>query len=154
MKALLTAVTSVYCEVHETTLLLSIRTCFNIHLVSKNSVNKATAKAALTQMLSAVNQRMEKLDLKLRSDAELIGSGSTDIVSIEVADAVKNDEESGDYESSESNGNHNFLSIAHKDAFLVFRALCKLSMKGLNDGTGGEGADLTGLQNRWVIQLY
>jgi hypothetical protein len=68
IKALLTAVTSVQCEVHEASLLLAIRTCFNIHLMSKNSVNKGTAKAALTQMLSAINQRMEKVDIKLRDD--------------------------------------------------------------------------------------
>ncbi len=66
--------TSIHGDVHEASLLLSIRTCFNIHLISKNLVNKATAKAALTQMLSAVNQRMEKFDLKLRSEQEIASS--------------------------------------------------------------------------------
>eukprot|EP00605_Chrysophyceae_sp_TOSAG23-4_P001410 GSChrysophyteH1.ASY1.ANO1.1536.1 assembled CDS len=51
IKVLLTAVTSVSCEVHEATLLLAIQACFHIHLVSRNVVNKVTAKAALTQMV-------------------------------------------------------------------------------------------------------
>lgn len=59
IKALLTAITSIQCQVHEASLLLSVRACFHIHLISKNPVNKTTAKAALTQMLSVVNQRME-----------------------------------------------------------------------------------------------
>jgi hypothetical protein len=29
--------------------------------------------------------------------------------------------------------NNSFRSIHHKDAYLVFRALCKLSMKGVSD---------------------
>lgn len=61
---LLTAITSLHCEVHEASLLLSIRACFHIHLISKNLINKTTAKAALTQMLSVINQRMEINDIK------------------------------------------------------------------------------------------
>jgi brefeldin A-inhibited guanine nucleotide-exchange protein len=63
IKALLTAITSLQCEVHEASLLLSVRACFHIHLITKNQVNKTTAKAALTQMLSVVNQRMEIADI-------------------------------------------------------------------------------------------
>lgn len=67
IKVLLTAVTSSHCEVHEGNLLLSVRSCFHIHLISRNQVNKTTAKAALTQMLSVINQRMEVYDLKLKA---------------------------------------------------------------------------------------
>lgn len=66
----MTAVTSSHCEVHEASLLLAIRSCFNIHLISKNQVNKTTAKAALTQMLSVVNQRMEVNDFRIKSSIE------------------------------------------------------------------------------------
>ncbi|XP_065669547.1 brefeldin A-inhibited guanine nucleotide-exchange protein 1 isoform X2 [Hydra vulgaris] len=59
IKALLTAVTSVSCEVHEGTLLQSVRTCYNIYLASKNLINQTTAKATLTQMISVIFQRME-----------------------------------------------------------------------------------------------
>lgn len=58
MKALLTLVTS-HCEVHGKSLLKVIRTCFNIYLGSKNSVNRTTAKATLQQMLSVIFNRIE-----------------------------------------------------------------------------------------------
>lgn len=50
---------------HEASLLLAVRACFHIHLISKNPTNKTTAKAAVTQMLSVVNQRMELSDARL-----------------------------------------------------------------------------------------
>eukprot|EP01135_Chromosphaera_perkinsii_P000995 Nk52_evm9s156 gene=Nk52_evmTU9s156 len=59
IKALLTAVTSNACEVHEGGLLKSIRTCYNIYLGTKHLVVKTTAEASLTQMLNLVFQRME-----------------------------------------------------------------------------------------------
>ena len=62
IKALLTAVTSQTCEVLEGGLLVAVRSCYNIHLVTRNAVNKTTAKATLTQMLSIVFQRMEAAD--------------------------------------------------------------------------------------------
>ena len=40
-------------------LLLSVRTCYNIFLMSRSEVNQTTAKASLTQMLNIVFQRME-----------------------------------------------------------------------------------------------
>lgn len=40
-------------------LLLAVRTCYNIFLVSRSDVNQTTAKATLTQMLNCVFQRME-----------------------------------------------------------------------------------------------
>ena len=58
-QALLTAVTSSTCEVHEGTLLQAVRTVYNIYLASRNLINQTTAKATLTQMISLVFQRME-----------------------------------------------------------------------------------------------
>lgn len=52
-------------------LLLAVRTCFNIHLVSHNGINKTTAKATLTQALSVVFQRLETKDKELRTNGEL-----------------------------------------------------------------------------------
>jgi brefeldin A-inhibited guanine nucleotide-exchange protein len=37
-------------------LLLAVRTCYNIYLMSRNDVNQTTAKASLTQMLNVVFQ--------------------------------------------------------------------------------------------------
>ena len=95
VKAVLTAVTSTISAVHETTLLLAVKTCFYIYLVSRTPVIQTTANATLTQMLNVVFQRLE--------------------VGI-----------SGTAPSSSSS-----LSVIQRDAFLVFRSLCKLSMKPL-----------------------
>ena len=99
IQVLLTAITSTSCEVHEATLLLAIQACFHIHLISKNQINKLTAKAALIQMVSSVNAKMELCDKMFSVDEK-----STEV-----------------------------LNTTSKDSFLVFRALCKLSMKGLYD---------------------
>ncbi len=40
-------------------LLLTVRTCYNIFLMSRSGVNQTTAKASLTQMPNCVFQRME-----------------------------------------------------------------------------------------------
>lgn len=52
-------VTSQACYVHEGSILLAVRTCYNIYLGSKNLVNQTTAKATLTQMLNVIFTRME-----------------------------------------------------------------------------------------------
>jgi brefeldin A-inhibited guanine nucleotide-exchange protein len=59
IKALLTIVTASTCEIHEGTVLLAVRTCYNIYLASKNLINQTTAKATLTQMLNVIFSRME-----------------------------------------------------------------------------------------------
>ncbi|KAI3357087.1 hypothetical protein L3Q82_015558 [Scortum barcoo] len=59
IKALLTAVTSPHIEIHEGTVLLTVRTCYNIYLASRNLINQTTAKATLTQMLNVIFARME-----------------------------------------------------------------------------------------------
>ena len=59
LKGLLTAVTSTTVHVHGQALLLAVRTCYNIFLMSRSEVNQTTAKASLTQMLNIVFQRME-----------------------------------------------------------------------------------------------
>lgn len=43
-----------------------------------------------------------------------------------------------------------FLTLNHKDAFLLFRALCKLSMKGLHEDSsnGSQNSDPIALQNK------
>ncbi|XP_046396224.1 brefeldin A-inhibited guanine nucleotide-exchange protein 1 isoform X2 [Ischnura elegans] len=59
IKALLTVVTSQHVEVHGGTLLMAVRTCYNIYLASRNLINQTTARATLTQMLNVIFTRME-----------------------------------------------------------------------------------------------
>ncbi|XP_023318748.1 brefeldin A-inhibited guanine nucleotide-exchange protein 1 isoform X2 [Trichogramma pretiosum] len=59
IKALLTVMTSQHVEVHEGTVLLTIRTVYNVYLASRNLVNQTTARATLTQMINVIFARME-----------------------------------------------------------------------------------------------
>ncbi|XP_019432960.1 PREDICTED: brefeldin A-inhibited guanine nucleotide-exchange protein 2-like isoform X2 [Lupinus angustifolius] len=59
LKTLLSAVISISLRIHGDCLLLIVRTCYDIYLGSKNSVNQTTAKASLIQMLVIVFRRME-----------------------------------------------------------------------------------------------
>uniref|UniRef100_A0A9J8D203 ARF guanine nucleotide exchange factor 1 n=1 Tax=Cyprinus carpio carpio TaxID=630221 RepID=A0A9J8D203_CYPCA len=160
IKALLTAVTSQHIEIHEGTVLQAVRTCYNIYLASKNLINQTTAKATLTQMLNVIFARMENQAVSafdtspsvfLCSDVKESREGEA-----EPAEGIPNslEEEGGlgsDNENVHVNGIPAFLSqesvattgsapgakfshILQKDAFLVFRSLCKLSMKPLSDG--------------------
>ena len=124
--------------------------------------NKTTAKAALTQMLDVINQRMEVHSF--RSSASRDGL-SISVESVEereresapphkdpAADPAlpKEQDQSADTEANESTeppaesvpkegswssseGLPSFPSVFHRDSYLVFRALCRLSMRGLHD---------------------
>jgi len=151
IKALLTAITSTHCEVHEASLLLAIRACFHIHLITKNQINKTTAKAALTQMLSVINQRMEQEDLKLKASSDNANTNNNDQETTLNVEAIPEDESNAmEIANSQVETNTNemtFPSILHKDSFLIFRALCKLSQKGLQDDIG---TDPIALQNKML----
>ncbi|PIK46914.1 putative brefeldin A-inhibited guanine nucleotide-exchange protein 1-like [Apostichopus japonicus] len=177
LQALLTAVTSPTCDVHEGTLLHVVRTCFNIYLASKNLVNQTTAKATLTQMLNVIFTRMEsQAALEAREKAKEAEAGKSQSREANDAVAEEDDEdkietivqnvlddilntvttlEVEDTQSAEtlsnattpdhpqdgveggeemSEGGEPFSHVLQKDAFLVFRSLCKLSMKPLPDG--------------------
>uniref|UniRef100_A0A669BN56 ARF guanine nucleotide exchange factor 2 n=1 Tax=Oreochromis niloticus TaxID=8128 RepID=A0A669BN56_ORENI len=202
IKALLTTVTSPHIEIHEGTVLLTVRTCYNIYLASRNLINQTTAKATLTQMLNVIFTRMENqaVSLTLESNSqhrpmlEQVGYSSNTLILFLVYPAssvlysllscrcndlktsvlasspggehpphpateqtevapprvrTEGQQMNGIIEdrsslsstdmlvSSALQGPHNaarFSHILQKDAFLVFRSLCKLSMKPLADG--------------------
>nr|DBA27445.1 TPA: hypothetical protein GDO54_007936 [Pyxicephalus adspersus] len=84
IKALLTVVTSPYVEIHEATVLQTVRTCYNIYLASKNLVNQTTAKATLTQMLNVIFNRME-----MQAVGEAYSYGRCDVQTQELRDHEK-----------------------------------------------------------------
>lgn len=186
IKALLTLVTSQSCQVHGSSILLAVRTCYNIYLGSKNLVNQTTAKATLTQMLSVIFTRMEiemeKLTLQPqttcdpvlvppvkvlvnghvpghptgevesavsvlvnelvtivaeREDQRVLQNGGVGQQEAEKMGRVPSDDNISD-SSNPSNdvtpSNLSFSHVTQRDAYLVFRSLCKLSMKPIPDG--------------------
>uniref|UniRef100_A0A3Q3B4E0 ADP-ribosylation factor guanine nucleotide-exchange factor 2 (brefeldin A-inhibited) n=1 Tax=Kryptolebias marmoratus TaxID=37003 RepID=A0A3Q3B4E0_KRYMA len=208
IKALLTTVTSPHIEIHEGTVLLTVRTCYNIYLASRNLINQTTSKATLTQMLNVIFARMENQAVSLNQDADKPASNSNPKESLAPKgehDPAETNCEIGPFVadslaflhfnnrdlnvltpvSSAPGGEHpeppvpeqtgpvpprvrteaqqmngiiedrssisstdildadalqgphsaaRFSHILQKDAFLVFRSLCKLSMKPLADG--------------------
>lgn len=177
IKALLTVMTSQHVEVHEGTVLLTIRTVYNVYLASRNLVNQTTARATLTQMINVIFTRMEsqaeeesvKIDGESQQEAgTVVANGETEaelstenatnsdatdpqaivrgilndvvnsVVPLEEEVSLENGPEDNGDEATAENDNMvtaKFTHVLQKDAFLVFRALCKLSMKPLPDGT-------------------
>lgn len=181
IKALLTAVTS--CDIHGRSLRLTVKTCFNIHLVSKNEINRKTAQATLNQMLNIIFQRMESKPPKAKQQeanqenvqdesalAQLQEEKPTEDYINEFVDGIiddvaqqileqqqydlenEEDDEPMDVIESENNGESSdktntrkrsvsdadhepnapiFDNQYQKDAFFIFRALCRLAMKQL-----------------------
>uniref|UniRef100_A0A131YT42 Brefeldin A-inhibited guanine nucleotide-exchange protein n=1 Tax=Rhipicephalus appendiculatus TaxID=34631 RepID=A0A131YT42_RHIAP len=79
IKALLTVVTSQWCEVHEGSVLQPVRTCYNIYLASRNLVNQTTAIATLTQMLNVIFARMEACSAANGSTVPMVGTSGMPI---------------------------------------------------------------------------
>ncbi|CAD7702431.1 unnamed protein product [Ostreobium quekettii] len=206
LKALLTAVTSTTFCVHGQGLLLAVRMCYNVYLMSRSQVNQTTAKASLTQMLNVVFQRMEANSLNVpiapivvsdvlglpkvattesaslsnfvqtfvnKAVADTLFAPSSEDVKLTVAGAFErravggsetasdSDQDHIEWRESESQPGHSRVTSAEqqpvspviqagvehsaealfqptgdarstvlqKDAFLVFRALCKLSIR-------------------------
>uniref|UniRef100_A0A8C3NEX7 Uncharacterized protein n=1 Tax=Geospiza parvula TaxID=87175 RepID=A0A8C3NEX7_GEOPR len=123
IKALLTAVTSPYIEIHEGTILQTVRTCYNIYLASKNLINQTTAKATLTQMLNVIFTRMENQAV---SSYYFV---SSQMFRVCVVFLIFKETDVSGYQAAAR-----FSHVLQKDAFLVFRSLCKLSMKPLGEG--------------------
>uniref|UniRef100_S4RFZ5 ARF guanine nucleotide exchange factor 1 n=1 Tax=Petromyzon marinus TaxID=7757 RepID=S4RFZ5_PETMA len=144
IKALLTAVTSQNIEIHEGTLLQTVRTCYNIYLASKNMINQTTAKATLTQMLNVIFARMENqanlaANPSIMRTCFFVAVRNTwhDEVLCEQSEDGSAGSHTGTLEEEGSGPNDAEPTHANgvpKDAFLVFRSLCKLSMKPLSDG--------------------
>uniref|UniRef100_A0A667ZAA1 ARF guanine nucleotide exchange factor 2 n=1 Tax=Myripristis murdjan TaxID=586833 RepID=A0A667ZAA1_9TELE len=170
IKALLTTVTSPHIEIHEGTVLLTVRTCYNIYLASRNLINQTTAKATLTQMLNVIFTRMENQALEAQEQEKdrlrppqqnpspvpggrRSGSPRSDQTPTPEPQSspspspaastpdLSNTNTCSSFPLSQDaealQGPHTaarFSHILQKDAFLVFRSLCKLSMKPLADG--------------------
>uniref|UniRef100_A0A673HBE8 Brefeldin A-inhibited guanine nucleotide-exchange protein 1-like n=1 Tax=Sinocyclocheilus rhinocerous TaxID=307959 RepID=A0A673HBE8_9TELE len=149
IKALLTAVTSQHIEIHEGTVLQAVRTCYNIYLASKNLINQTTAKATLTQMLNVIFARMENQAVSafdtspvenppIEEENQNYEEKAQEIVQSILQEVVNTI--AGAFLPQESVATTGpapgakFSHILQKDAFLVFRSLCKLSMKPLSDG--------------------
>ncbi|GMH75449.1 hypothetical protein TL16_g06769 [Triparma laevis f. inornata] len=164
-KSLLTLISSGHCRVHEASLLTSIRASFHVYLVTKSTAVKDNSKVALTQILSTVFGRMEKYVVEQKqqsTEIEQANSNSTTSSSSSTTSPpsspsspnkpfpplsvpITPEKPPSNLSSSSSSSQPSeilFKSQYHKDAFLIFRALCKLSSKALVDEAESSGMSL------------
>ncbi len=127
LKALLTIVTSPHVRVHENALLQSVRTCYNVYLASRSIINQTTAKATLNQMLNYIYSRMEAVSAKKPPPPVLASTESEerppwyhDVVSPIVDEMLANVEV-----LLSSVPTLEYQRLVQRDAFLVFRSLCR-----------------------------
>lgn len=116
-----------------THLLQTIRVCYHIYLKTGSKPNKITARAALQQLVASVFVRMERSSRFANSISETSPVAaavnesfldtSTDVAGTDI-----------DIDEKKKDGTIKFPSDDHRDAFLVLRSLCKLSMKTVPEG--------------------
>jgi brefeldin A-inhibited guanine nucleotide-exchange protein len=139
VQTLLTAATSTKTGLHHGTLLAAVRTIYNIYLNAKMAGTRTTARVSLTQILNLVFARMEAETAEGSSRAADSPSGlpsPTPRIFRASLTREQSTESSGDGEAARRSGpgaeeGGDFSSVLQKDAYLIFRALCKLSAKDL-----------------------
>lgn len=109
-------------------LLQTIRLLYHIFLTTESRTNKTTARAALQQLITSVFARMAQTDM------EVFGAG----LEVDVNGHSTKD---------------GFPSNHHRDAFLVLRSICKLSMRTLPDEKNTQhnhfGLQTSGSNDTW-----
>ena len=148
---------AVCCEgsvVHETALLSAVKTVYNIYLSSKLEEQREMAKNALADVLSEVFTRMESDGADgegAEGDAAAEGDGTEAEPAAaeggETAEEPKEEEKpvsptavvkasqggSGEIDDDEDAAVSD-LNVVQTDCYLLFRALCKISMKVVDKG--------------------
>lgn len=118
LKAFLTAVSSVHCDVHDQALVNAIRACFNIYLVSRNREIQTMANGTLTQMLGIIFQRFEQAVAYAQEEKARASQEGFETIEIAIESDEKKEEMEEIYtEPSEEdeNKNNNNNIVATKD---------------------------------------
>lgn len=127
VQTLLTASTRTRSGLHHSTLLAAVRTIYNIFLNARMPGTRTTARVSLTQILNLVFARMEAETAEdvtaIPAPFAPLKDGSSESASaVDVPEPARPSEEGGDATSE-------FATVLQKDAYLLFRALCKLSAR-------------------------
>ncbi|KAF2078696.1 hypothetical protein CYY_000067 [Polysphondylium violaceum] len=124
IKALLTAVITPLCDVHDSCLMNAIRTSYNIYLVSTNKINSTAAKSALFQMVDCVLLRFESI-----SQQRISHHNSNNLQQQQQQQPQPNPL------SASSEEINSIYQTNLSDVILLFRAFCKLSTKEIPEGS-------------------
>lgn len=126
VQTLLTAATQTQSGLHHGTLLAAVRTVYNIFLNAREPGVRTSARVCIVQILSLVFSRME---------AEIVDGGArlAALASYASPTAVDVPRPQPPVEDGGEAG-VDFASVLQKDAYLLFRALCKISAKDMPEG--------------------
>lgn len=124
VKALLACVLSTSIRVHQSSLLRAVRTVYNIYLMTRMPSHQAIAQGALSQMVGYVFSRVPRAG----TASEAVEPVSTEPVTLQMLES----RHSLDAAEREEMAPIDAPDLHVKDAFLLLRALCKLSMKPLS----------------------
>ena len=130
VKALLACVLSTSIRVHQSSLLHAVRTVYNVFLVSRTPATQAIAQGSLSQMITYVFSRVPRKGKAAAAAEE--PEKDTEPVTLQMMENRTSFE--GGVERDEvlaAPAAMDAPDLLVKDAFLVLRALCKLSMKPL-----------------------
>ncbi|KAK7060645.1 Brefeldin A-inhibited guanine nucleotide-exchange protein 1 [Halocaridina rubra] len=147
IKALLTVITSQYVSVHEGTVLVAVRTCYNIFLASRDMNNQVTAKAALTQMINIIFTRMENQAHEQAAEESLRVHSSSNSSSNSTS---SNQASHGGQAMAQENGQHSSDPSIHINNTLP-RDTTSTSYNGISDGTSAKSENA--VPNGTVINL-
>ena len=130
VKALLACVLSTSIRVHQSSLLRAVRTVYNIFLMSRTPGNQAIAQGSLSQMVNYVFSRVPR---KGGAEAKEETSPEAEPVTLQMLENRRSFEGATEREDGTRITSTPFDApdLLVKDAFLILRALCKLSMKPL-----------------------
>ena len=131
-------------------LLQSIRVCYRVYLVTDKESNKTTARAALRQIVTGTFNRLDNyteaaasrekhssMERGILQSSSLRETPEDDPFSSPSPAEIEAEGRKADVDAQHTVENDsNFPSFEHKDAYLVLRSLCKLSMKPLSVGSG------------------
>lgn len=128
VKALLACVLSPSIRVHQSALLRAVRTVYNIFLMSRTASHQAIAQGSLAQMVNYVFSRVPRHNGEAPPVPESAEPVTLEILENRRSFEGANERDDGTQIAPTSIDAPDLLV---KDAFLVLRALCKLSMKPL-----------------------
>jgi hypothetical protein len=142
VRTLRAIMTSPKCGVHESTMLLALRSTFHVYLVTKSPACKQLAKEALLDTLRSVFFRMEAYDVMARGQARKIADAISDTNS-------KSSDEPAPASDGEDTGTATdtppveegpaaFASQYHTDSYVLLGSLCKMCSKELPVDVGSE----------------
>ncbi|KAI3405059.2 SEC7 [Candida oxycetoniae] len=128
---------------HGASLLQAVRQIYNVFIFSLTSRNQAIAQGILTQVIGTIFTRVQESmsssnnnsSIHSVSQEQVCLSENTEEEKLTLTTLEKMNNSELDYDNERINEGDSEEETATKDAFLVFRAMCKLSVKSLDSAT-------------------